>query len=810
MPVSKRSVLAAAAATTVLALAVGAVVLLAAFGYRWAPAIGCGVLAAVAVGLVADHNRRALEQARTQFAVAFLNSPLGLAIVDADGRLARTNAAFSSFFGFIRTMPGNSTLPELFPPTSRDAISVALQAISIGHAPGSRIEVNLPDEGGDRWLLTVMTPLHRSERSGQILVQLEETTERRAAESILHDNAVKDPLTGLGNRTALFRALDYALASGGAARSTVLFVDLDRFKWVNDTLGHAAGDAVLVEAATRLRALVRPGDLVTRVGGDEFVVMLRELHRPEDASDVAERVVETLRRPMHIDGHDVTVCASVGISIGSSRDDTAHQRLADADSAMYRAKQAGGNRTELFTPPMRRARERHLEIDAELRAALRSEQLDLHFQPIVNLRTGSFDGVEALLRWPARTDDIEAAIAVAEESELIVDIGEWVLAEATRRAPNCLVGVNVSVRQLMRPMFTDTVLRMLAAADIAPERLCVEITETAIAENVDNVVAALHELRAAGVRVAIDDFGTGHASLTYLAKFPVDVVKIDKSFVQGLGNDAASGVIVRSVAAMAHALGMTVVAEGVENLNQLEIVLEAGCDAAQGYLFSRPVPRQQCAETLANAVPWPVGFSGARAATSVPGVTPVDPARRYRLLLDLARDITGRLDLEEALASSFYALRQLLQFGGGSIQLVDGDVVRLAAADPPATPDAYETLIPIGKGIGGRIVASGEPRYIPDILRDPDVPSWRATSAGVRSYFGVPLITEGTVIGVMQIDSADVDPWSEEDRFMVLAFTPIVAAAIQNARMFEREAAQALLPRQRDGEPQPSLREELS
>jgi len=810
MPTSKFVTARTAAAMVSVVLAVAAVVLLASLGYRWAPAIGAGVLAAVAVAVVVDRDRRALAEARTQFAIAFLNSPQGLAIVDAEGRLERTNAAFAGIFGFTRTESGRTTLPELFPPTSRDAISVALQAISIGRAPGSRIEVSLPGADIERWLLTVMTPLHRHERAGAILVQLEETTERRAAENILHDHAVRDPLTGLGNRTALFRALDYAVGSGSAVRSTVLFVDLDRFKWVNDTLGHAAGDAVLVEAASRLGALVRPGDLVTRVGGDEFVVILRELHRAEDARDVADRVVESLRAPMHIDGHDVMVCASVGISIGASRDETAHQRLADADSAMYRAKHSGGNRVELFTTPMRHARERHLEIDFELRTALRSAELDLHFQPVVNLRTGSFDGVEALLRWPARADDIESAIAVAEESELIVEIGEWVLAEATRRAPNCLVGVNVSVRQLIRPMFIDNVLLTLAAANVAPERLCIEVTETAIADNVDAVVAALRQLRDAGVKVAIDDFGTGHASLTYLAKFPVDIVKIDKSFVQGLGNDAASGVIVRSVAAMAHALGMTVIAEGVENLNQLEIVLEAGCDAAQGYLFSRPVPRQQCVEALANAVPWPVGFSGARASASVPGVTPVDPARRYRLLLDLARDITGRLNLEEALASSFYALRQLLTFGGGSIQLVDGDVVRLAAADPPATPDAYETLIPIGKGIGGRIVASGEPRYIPDILRDPDVPSWRATSAGVRSYFGVPLITEGTVIGVMQIDSPEVDPWSEEDRFMVLAFTPIVAAAIQNARLFEREAAHALLPRQRDGEPQPSLREEMS
>src|SRR5579885_36705 len=267
MLTSKLPVTRASAAVAAVVGAVGTVVLLASFGYLWAPAIGCGVLAAAALGLVVDYNRRALAQARTQFAVAFLNSPLGLAIVDAEGRLERTNAAFGAIFGFSRTEPGNTTLPELFPAGSRDAITVALRAISIGHAPGSRIEVNLPDGGADRWLLTVMTPLHRSERSGPILVQLEETTERKAAENILQDNAVRDPLTGLGNRTALFRALDYALASGSALRSTVLFVDLDRFKWVNDTLGHAAGDAVLVETANRLRALVRPGDLGTRVGG---------------------------------------------------------------------------------------------------------------------------------------------------------------------------------------------------------------------------------------------------------------------------------------------------------------------------------------------------------------------------------------------------------------------------------------------------------------------------------------------------------------------------------------------------------------
>jgi len=669
-----------------------------------------------------------------------------------------------------------------------------------GEAPARGFELPISRVEGDRWLHATVTPLHGSVEAAraQVLVQLVEVPRQRVPRRDLDERSTRDPLTELGNRLLLFQWLDRAAAAGVAPRTSVLFCDLDRFKWINDTFGHQAGDEVLVAAARRLEALVRAEDLVTRVGGDEFVVVLNE-STSATAVEVAERIVATLRDPVVVHGHEIVVHGSVGVCTPSSGAYDLHSLVADADTAMYRAKHAGGNRVAVFSPPMRRARERHARTDSALRLALRDETLELHYQPVVNLRSGQFDGVEALLRWPG--GDIQHAIAVAEESDLITLLGEWVMVRAASDAPAEMIGVNVSVRQLIRPGFADVVRRILGEAGVDPHRLCLEVTETGLADNIDAVVSALRQVREVGARVAIDDFGTGHASLTYLARFPVDIVKVDRSFVQGLGNDAASGVIVRSVAAMAHALGMTVIAEGVESLNQLEIVLEAGCDAAQGFLFSRPVPRQRCTETLANAVPWPVGFSKRRPqATALPVPPVVEPARRYRLLLDLARDITGRLDQDEVLASTFIALRQLLTFGGGSIQLVDatGAFVRLAAADPAPTPDAYETKIPVGQGIGGRIVASGEPRYIPDILTDPDVPSWRATSAGVRSYFGVPLITEGTVIGVLQIDSQEIDPFTEEDRFTVLAFTPIVAAAIQTARLFDREAAHALMPAPRE------------
>ncbi|MHB8342332.1 MAG: EAL domain-containing protein [Mycobacteriales bacterium] len=449
-----------------------------------------------------------------------------------------------------------------------------------------------------------------------------------------------------------------------------------------------------------------------------------------------------------------------------------------------------------------------MPLDHDIRAALTAGEFELHYQPLVDLRTGTFSSVEALLRWPRWAGEISDVIDVAEQSDLILDLGAWVLERALAEpgrwhgcetpAPPFVVCVNVSTRQLVRPGFVTEVARLLAATGTEPAQLGLEITETALADPVEPVVAALTELRELGVQSCIDDFGTGHASLTYLAKFPVDVVKIDSSFVVGLGRDAASEVIVRSVIDMAHALQMTVVAEGVETLGQLEFLLDAGCDVAQGFLFSRPVPRPVGTEIVANAVPWPVEFAGRHARPRGRQPLPaVAPSRRYRLMLDLARDVTGRLDLADVLSSSFVALRQLVHFTGGSIQLVEDARLRLAATDPPATPEALTASIPLGQGVGGQITTTGEPRYLPDITLAPEVsPGQRArsVSGGVRSYFGVPLITAGEVIGVLQIDSLEVDAFAEEDRVTVLAFTPILAAAVQNARLFARERTPYLLP----------------
>ncbi|HVA59981.1 MAG TPA: EAL domain-containing protein [Mycobacteriales bacterium] len=441
------------------------------------------------------------------------------------------------------------------------------------------------------------------------------------------------------------------------------------------------------------------------------------------------------------------------------------------------------------------AERRRLGVTRAIRQVLTTGGLALVYQPVVNLHTGRFAGVEALLRCPASPlGELSPAdfIPVTETSALIHDVGRWVLDAAIRDTtgwpsggpdrPDIVVAVNVSPRQLLHPGFGAQVSAVLAEYGLDPQRLCLEVTETALVDVVEPIVRALRDLRQRGVRLAIDDFGSGHASLTYLARFPVDDVKIDQTFIRDLATDRRSLVIVQSVAAMAHALGMTVTAEGVETLEQLEALLDAGVDAAQGFLFAPAAQSDAAHQLVANTIPWPVELAGRRTRqVRAPEPTPVDPARRYRLLIDVARDITAAPDLDAVLRLSFEALRRLLRFTGGSIQLLDAGMLALAATDPPATTEALGARVPIGQGVGGLIAATGEPRYIPDITVDADVPASRraaTVSGGVRSYFAAPLIAGGRIIGVLQIDSVAVDAFSVEDQTLVLAFAPIVAASV--------------------------------
>jgi diguanylate cyclase (GGDEF)-like protein len=420
--------------------------------------------------------------------------------------------------------------------------------------------------------------------------------------------AVADELTGLVNRDEVMDRLDRRRVGRAGDGAALLFIDLDHFKNVNDTLGHAAGDQVLVSVGERLRSLVREGDVLARLGGDEFVIVCEEMPTPEDAECLAERVVATLAEPFSVEGHTLFLGSSVGVvTVDSS---PAEEILRNADVAMYAAKTEGRSRWVRFTPGMIETLADEVTLDTEFRQALVKEEFVLHYQPVVDLRSGLMVGAEALVRWQHPTRGLlspAAFVPAAEQNDSITALGTWVLGEACRqgarwqlarpdRAP-LTMAVNVSPRQL-RPGLTDTVRAVLAATGLDPSLLHLEVTETALLDDLTEAGEVLAAVRELGVSIAIDDFGTGHASLTYLRRFAVDSVKIDVTFINGLGVNPGDTAIVKAVLGLADAFSVSVVAEGVENAEQLLLLRDMGCDMAQGYFLCRPVPAEQLADRL--------------------------------------------------------------------------------------------------------------------------------------------------------------------------------------------------------------------
>ncbi len=419
----------------------------------------------------------------------------------------------------------------------------------------------------------------------------------------VHGPPADDALTGLANR-ALFldRLRTLAAARGSLA---VLFLDLDDFKLVNDGWGHDTGDRLLREVADRLRSAVRPGDLVARLGGDEFTVLCDGVSGEREALAIAERLREALDEPFEIAGQRRHVRASIGCRLASGESAGAEALLRDADVAMYQAKDKGRDRIELYSEETRRRIVRRLEVEQELRAALETDGLDVHYQPQVDLLTGRVAGVEALARWThPRLGAVSPAefIAVAEESGLIGPLGSFVLGQTCRQVAvwrceglRLAATVNVSAHQLSDPGFADSVARHIGAAGLEPSSICLELTESALMGAGEGPRQTLASLKDLGVYVAIDDFGTGYSSLAALKRLPVEVVKVDRSFVDGLGTDPEDSAIVASVLSLAHAMGLHVIAEGVETPLQAAELVSLGCTVAQGFLWSPAVPAGEVA-----------------------------------------------------------------------------------------------------------------------------------------------------------------------------------------------------------------------
>ncbi|HEU4705850.1 MAG TPA: EAL domain-containing protein [Solirubrobacterales bacterium] len=454
---------------------------------------------------------------------------------------------------------------------------------------------------------------------------LADAIERHNADQALRYRVLHDPLTGLPNRLSFVDALGEALRKAAASGSPVgiLFLDLDHFKLINDSLGHHAGDALLRAVAPRLRAHLRPGDIVARFGGDEFGILIDRLADEGEALAIADRVAAAFVQPFSIDGVDHFVTASIGVAVsrpGEERPVNAELLIRDADAAMYRAKESGRSRCVLFDAEMRAGAARRLEVERELRHALERDELALYYQPVVNLRSGEMSGLEALLRWrhPERgLLDPSEFVSIAEDSGMIGPIGRWVQERACRQAlewhqlrPDSRpldVAVNLSARQVARRDFAADIEEILARTGLDPVSLRLEITESVLVDESTTAIASLEKLNELGVRLVLDDFGTGYSSLAYLNRFPFHALKIDRSFVEALGIEQEATAIVEAIIGMARGLSLEVIAEGVESEVQLAELQRLNCDYAQGYLFQAAMPEREVSRLIAEGA---LGYSG--------------------------------------------------------------------------------------------------------------------------------------------------------------------------------------------------------
>ena len=475
----------------------------------------------------------------------------------------------------------------------------------------------VPTTRSQRWVDLLFSPQYcvEGEVIGVVGI-MHDVTDRRAVEERLLHSAMHDPLTGLPNRSHFMEQLRHA--NDRARRSedfqfALVFLDVDHFKVINDSLGHQAGDDLLLQFARKLEDSIRPGDTAARIGGDEFGVLLYDMGDEVDVTDIARRIQTSLGNRFVIQGREVFTTVSAGIADGSSGYERPEDLLRDADTAMYRAKEQGRGRFEVFDADMHKNAVRLLLMQTDLQGAVARDEFMLHYQPILDIRDSALVGFEALLRWNHPRNGVMspgAFIHVAEDTGAIIEIGRWAAREACRQlgewrreipgAFDLSVHVNLSGKEFVQPGGVGEILDIVHTAGLGPGSLKLEVTESIILENADLVASALEELRAHGIELSIDDFGTGYSSLSYLHRFPFDTVKVDQSFVSGAASQESNQEIIRAIVSLSHSLGMDVIAEGVETGEQLERLRRLGCDFAQGYFFSGALTGQDAAEYIAR------------------------------------------------------------------------------------------------------------------------------------------------------------------------------------------------------------------
>jgi diguanylate cyclase (GGDEF)-like protein/PAS domain S-box-containing protein len=555
---------------------------------------------------------RALRASEERFRSLVQNSSDVISIVDPDGGVRYHSESVRRVLGYDPADLVDADPLTLVHPDDRERVGrfVAEAALRPGVTAAETWRVRHRD---GTWLEseTVANNLLEDPNVRGVVLNTRDVSDRKELEAQLVHQAFHDGLTGLANRTLFTERVKNALARSGPGDLAVLFIDLDDFKHVNDSLGHAAGDQLLVAAARRLQGCLRPTDTACRLGGDEFAVLLEKVTDAEAAGAVAGRVLDTLHQPFGLNGRMIPIKASLGVATGRPGIDDTEELLRNADVAMYAAKAAGKDRYELFRPDMHEDMLQRLELEAELRHAVDRDQLVLHYQPIVELVSGRITRVEALVRWDHPAKGLLAPLTfvpLAEEQGLIGPIGSWVLLQACRQArrwqdrfpdaPPLAIHVNLSGRQLAEQSLVGEVVHALESSKLSPRQLTLEITETVLVTDIETMNARLRALKGLGVQLAIDDFGTGYSSLGYLRRFPVDMLKIDKAFVDGIGRGREDLALAHAIIKLSQTLQLHTVAEGIETAEQATQLAALGCRDGQGYHFARPLTLEAMTELL--------------------------------------------------------------------------------------------------------------------------------------------------------------------------------------------------------------------
>ncbi|HWS86657.1 MAG TPA: EAL domain-containing protein [Pyrinomonadaceae bacterium] len=563
-----------------------------------------------------QQHMQALRESEERFRSAFDNATIGMGVVALDGRWLQVNRSLCDIVGYDERELLESEVRRVTHRADLVALEEQMHRFTAGAISSHQAELRYCHKSGKEvWAHLGVSLVRDGEaRPLHLIFQIQDITDRkRAEEQLLHD-AFHDALTGLPNRALFMDHVKMAIQRSrrsGNRLFAALFLDLDRFKIINDSLGHMVGDQLLVGIAHRLEACLRPGDTVARLGGDEFTILLEDLASMDDAIEVAGRVQDAVSQPFNIGGHEVFTTASIGIALSNTGYERAEDLLRDADTAMYRAKMEGKKRHVVFDKAMHDRAMQLLQLETDLRRAITRQEFFLNYQPIVSLETGKVSSFEALVRWRHPERGLVGPgdfIPVAEETGLIIPLGQWVLNEACRQmrewqrlgvaGESVTMSVNLSGRQFSQPDLIEQISAALRESGLKAANLKLEITESMVMENFDTAIDMLMQLRGLGVGLSIDDFGTGYSSLSYLHRFPIDTLKIDRSFVTQMTDNSENAEIVRTIVTLARSLGMNVIAEGVETADQLRQLGELGCDYGQGYLFSRPVGAGPAAELL--------------------------------------------------------------------------------------------------------------------------------------------------------------------------------------------------------------------